>query len=61
MKQLSVKLIISAGAAYLTLNVFGSNVADITEQKEVTNESLLSVPPFTLTYKLNVVTGVQRK
>ena len=39
--------------------MFGSNVSDITQMEEMTEESLLSAPPFTLTYENNVTTELR--
>ena len=47
--QISAKLIISSGDTYLTLLCFASNLTDIVEQETVTEEALLTAPPFTLT------------
>ena len=60
-QKLSVKLLFSvAGGEYVTLNVFGSNVSDIAQRKDVTAESLLSASPFDLMYENNVLTSVKR-
>ena len=45
---------------YLTLNVFDTNVTDIAQTDDVTEQSLLCAPPFSLTYENNIVTGVKR-
>ena len=39
---------------YLTLNVFGSNINDIAQVEDVTEESLLTAPPFV------IVTSISR-
>ena len=59
-KQWNAKLTFLAGADFLTLNVFGTNVVDIAQDEEVTESTLLSAPPFTLTYTLNIVTAIRR-
>ena len=58
--QLNAKLVISSGASYLTLNVFGTNVSDIVQQHPPTTQSLRSATQFTFTHSNNVITGVSR-
>ena len=55
---MSANLIISSGDTYLTLLCFGSNLTDIVEQETVTEEALLTAPPFMLTYENNTITGI---
>ena len=60
--QLNVKVILSSGDSYVTLNVFGTDVGDIAglAMEDVTEESLLSAPAFNVTYENNVVTSISR-
>ena len=56
----NAKLLISSGTNYHTLNVFGTNINDIAEQKQIIVESLLSARPFSFTHENNVITGISR-
>ncbi len=59
-KHLSTKIVVSSGQQYYTFNVFGTNVNDIADGEDVTEESLLSARPFMLTYDQNVITSIRR-
>ena len=57
--QMSAKQVLEI-PTLLTLLCFDSNLTDIVEQETVTEEALLTVPPFMLTYENNIITGIQR-
>ena len=62
-KQLRAKVIISTpGGNYLTLDVFGQNVAAIAEidEAEVTADNLISAQPFSCSYNGTVMNSVTR-
>lgn len=58
-QMMNAKIMVSVsapGGAYLTLNVFGTNVTDIILSPSVTSDAQIEATPFTLTYENNVVT-----
>ena len=60
-QMINANIMVSAqGGTYLTFNLFGTNVIDITQSETVASDIIIGTTPFKLTHKNNVVTSICR-